>query len=88
MVCYLQAALEINTEGIENSWGDTYDMYVYSAPFASPAAFKKETATVLIPDNSANAFSDIVIHAPFTGIPFNFSQKYLKIFLKFRALRI
>jgi hypothetical protein len=87
-VCYLQAALEINTEGTENSWGDTYDMYVCSGSFASQAVFKKETATDLIQDGGANAFAEIIIHTSFTDTPLNFFQEDQRIFLKFRSLRI
>ncbi len=87
-VCYLQAALEINTEGIENSWGDAYDMYVFSGSITHQTTFKKETAADFISDKSANAFTQTIIHTPFTNVPFNPHQEDSRIFLKFRSIRI
>jgi hypothetical protein len=87
-ICYLQAALEINTEGIENSWGDMYDMYVGSASISHQATIKKETSADLISDSAGSGFYQVLFCTSIDCVPLNSSRVNPGIFLKLRSLRI
>jgi hypothetical protein len=44
-ICYLQAAFEINTDTITNTWGDELDTYIQADNFAIPHIQKIEQSS-------------------------------------------
>lgn len=50
--CYLQSALEVNTDTIKNTWGDEYDTYIHADNTASQHIIKIEHRSnfALLPD--------------------------------------
>lgn len=51
-LCYLQAAFEVNTDTLKNTWGDEYDTYIHADNNATQHILKTEhqTGFALLPD--------------------------------------
>lgn len=51
-LCYLQAAFEVNTDTLKNTWGDEYDTYIHPHNHATQHILKIEYQTdlALLPD--------------------------------------
>lgn len=51
-LCYLQAAFEVNTDTLKNTWGDEYDTYIHADNSATQHILKTEHQTdfALLPD--------------------------------------
>jgi len=44
-LCYLQAAFEVNTDTLKNTWGDEYDTYIHADNSATQHILKIEHQT-------------------------------------------
>ena len=51
-LCYLQSALEVNTDTIKNTWGDEYDTYIHAdnSPIQHNIKTEHSTDLALLPD--------------------------------------
>lgn len=88
--CYLQAAFEVNTDTLKNTWGDEYDTYIHADNNATQHILKVEHQTdfALLPDFFH--YSKVEIYNPNLVTDFHpfFDTSPHKLFLKNCSLLI
>lgn len=87
---YLQAAFEVNTENIKNTWGDEYDTYVHADNSNSVHFYKGDQGKILISSIPSSFSIQIPLNKPEMILTFTdgIDSPPPKLFIAFHSLLI
>lgn len=88
-VCYLQAAFEVNTGSVTNTWGDEYDTYIHADNSLTIHFDKLEQPQALVPLLFVIEKSSITSEKSVLWLPNkDAADPPPKLFLSYRSLLI